>query len=141
MLIALLLALSAHSQQVVDTNRELIDALARGDKAVVERVYADRFVRVSTSGELLTRAQLLAAVKPPAAGDTLAFDMEEVQVFDYGEAAVLTYVSVKRATTGGVASETRYRVTDTFVRKGGRWVKAASAGTPIPALERGRPAR
>ena len=119
------------AQELIKLNQELIDALARGDRAVVERIYADDFVRTSTQGETFTKAQLLASLKAPEAGVKIVYESKDIQVFDYGNAAVLVYLSVKHTDDKGEKSDFLYRVTDTFVKRSGRWVKAASAGTPV----------
>jgi len=121
------------AQELIALNQELIDALARGDKSVVERIYADDFVRTSTQGETFTRAQLLASLKAPEPGVKIVYESKDIQVFDYGNAAVLVYLSIRHTDNKGEKSDFPYRVTDTFVKRGGRWVKAASAGTPVLA--------
>ena len=120
-------------QELIRLNQELIDALAHGDKAVAARIYADDFVRTSTQGEVFTKEQLLASLKAPEAGVKIVFESKDIQVFDYGDAAVLVYLSIRHTDNKGEKSDFPYRVTDTFVRRSGRWVKAASAGTPVPA--------
>ena len=124
---------SETARELVRLNQELIDALARGDKSVVERIYGDDFVRVSVKGELLTKAQLLAALKAPEPGVKVTYESLDIQVFDYGDAAVLTYLSIRHTDNKGEKSDFRYRVADTFVRRGGRWRKAVSTGTPVLA--------
>ena len=151
MVVAFLLLASAHAQaqpktadsharhkadtarELIGLNQELIEALARGDKAVVERIYADDFVRTSTQGEMFTKAQLLASLKAPEPGVNISYESKDIQVFDYGDAAVLVYLSIRHTDDRGAKSDFLYRVTDTFVRRKGRWVKAASAGTPVLA--------
>ena len=151
MAVALLLLASAHAQaqqkaadararqkadtarELIGLNQELIDALARGDKAVVQRIYADEFVRTSTQGETFTKAQLLSSLKAPEPGVKISYESKDIRVFDYGDAAVLVYLSIKHTDDHGEKSDFLYRVTDTFVRRKGRWVKAASAGTPVLA--------
>jgi len=121
------------AQELIALNQELIDALARGDKSVVERIYADDFVRTSTQGETFTKAQLLASLKVPEPGVKIVYESKDIQVFDYGNAAVLVYLSIRHTDNKGEKSDFLYRVTDTFVKSDGRWVKAASAGTPVLA--------
>lgn len=121
------------AQELIGLNQELIDALARGDKSVVERIYADEFVRTSTQGEVFTKAQVLASLKAPAAGAKVSYDSENIQVFDYGNAAVLVYLSIRHTENKDGKSDFLYRVTDTFIKRDGRWLKAASAGTPVLA--------
>jgi len=46
--------------------------------------------------------------------------------------AILVYLSIRHTGDKGEKSDFVYRVAGTFVKKGGRWVKAALVGTPIP---------
>jgi ketosteroid isomerase-like protein len=119
-------------QELIRLNQELIDALARGDKSVANRIYADDFVRITVQGGVLTKAQVLESLKAPEAGVKISYESKDIKVFDYGRVAVLVYLSIRHTDNKGVKSDFSYRVTDTFVKRGGRWVKAASAGTPIP---------
>lgn len=118
-------------QELIGLNQELITALEHGDKSVAERIYADDFVRTSTQGEVLTKAQVLASMKAPDAGSKVSYESLNIQVFDYGSAAVLVYLSIRHTENKDGKSDFYYRVTDTFVRREGRWLKAASAGTPV----------
>lgn len=117
--------------ELIKLNQELIDALARGDTTVADRIYANEFVRITTKGEVLTKAQVLSSLKAPKGGVKITFESKDIQVFDYGHAAVLVYLSIRHTDDNGQKSDFLYRVTDTFVRRDGRWQKAISAGTPV----------
>lgn len=122
-------------QELIRLNQELIDALARGDKSVANRIYADDFVRVTVQGGVLTKAQVLESLKAPAAGVKISYESKDIKVHDYGNVAVLVYLSIRHTDNKGERSDFYYRVTDTFVKSKGRWIKAASVGTPIPKEE------
>ena len=125
---------SATARELIKLNQELINALASGNKSVVDRIYGKDFVRISIDGELLTKAQLLAALKVPEAGTKTVYESLDIQVFDYGKTAVLTYLSIRhREVKGEKLPDFYYRVADTFVKRAGRWEKVISTGTPIPA--------
>jgi hypothetical protein len=116
-------ARSPVAQKLIALNQELIDALATGDKSVVDRIYADTFVRVSVKGELFTKAQLLASLKPPAPGVKTVYESLGIEVFEYGDAAVLTYLSIRHTDNHGEKTDFFYRVADTFVKQNGRVAK------------------
>lgn len=124
-------ARSAVAQELIALNQQLIDALSTGDKSVVDRIYADTFVRVSIKGELFTKAQLLASLKPPPPGIKTVYESLDIEVFEYGKTAVLTYLSIRHTNNQGEKPDFFYRVADTFVKQSGRWRKAVSTGTPI----------
>jgi ketosteroid isomerase-like protein len=118
-------------QELISLNQELIDAIASGDRSVAERIYADDFVRTTVQGGLLTKAQMLESLKPAATGVKISYESKDIRVFDYGNVAVLVYLSIRHTDNKGEVSDFLYRVTDTFVKRKGRWQKAASAGTPV----------
>jgi ketosteroid isomerase-like protein len=119
-------------RELIGLNQELIDALARGDKSVADRIYADNFIRVTTQGGVLTKAQVLESLKAPEAGVKISYESKDIKVIDYGEVALLVYLSIRHTDNKGEKSDFLYRVTDTFVKSKGHWIKAASVGTPIP---------
>lgn len=123
---------SKTEQELIRLNQQLIDALARGDKSVADRIYADDFVRITVQGGVLTKAQVLESLKAPEAAVKISYQSKDIKVFDYGSTAILLYLSIRHTDDKGEKSDFVYRVTDTFVKKGWRWVKAASVGTPIP---------
>lgn len=118
-------------EELISLNQELIDALSRGDRAVADRIYAPEFVRTTVQGGLLTKAQVLDSIKAPVDGVSTTYESKEIQVIDYGNAAVLVYLSIRHTDNKGEKSDFLYRVTDTFIKRGGRWLKAATAGTPV----------
>jgi uncharacterized protein (TIGR02246 family) len=118
-------------QELIKLNQELIDALARGDKSVARRIYADDFVRTTTQGGVMTKEQVIASLKAPEAGAKISYESRDIQVFDYGNAAVVIYLSIRHTENKDEKSDFYYRVTDTFVKRDGRWQKAATAGTPV----------
>ena len=123
--------ISALGRQLIAINQELIDGLARSDISVAQRIYADDFIRITLDGGLLTKTQVISALKTPAAGVKITYESKDIQVFEYGDAAVLTYLSIRHTDSSNGRSDFRYRVADTFVRRNGVWLKAVSAGTPV----------
>lgn len=119
------------ADQLVALNQTLIEALSRGDKEAAGAIYADDFLRTTVQGAVLTRAEVLDGMKPPAPGTRTTYESRDLQVHQYGDtAAVLVYLSVRHSEG---KPDFLYRVTDTFVKQKGRWRKAASAGTPVVA--------
>jgi uncharacterized protein DUF4440 len=123
---------SQTEQELIRLNQELVDALARGDKSVANRIYADNFVRITVQGGVLTKAQVLDSLKAPDANVKISYESKDIKVFDYGTTAILVYLSIRHTDNKGERSDFFYRVTDTFIKRDGHWIKAASVGTPIP---------
>ena len=122
------------AERLIALNQELIDALARGDKSVAERIYGNDFVRISVDGEVFTKAQILAGLKPAAPGSKTFYESLDIKTFDYGDTVLLVYLSIRHREVNSVkVPDFYYQVADTFVKRNGRWQKVLSTGTPIPA--------
>jgi ketosteroid isomerase-like protein len=77
-----------------------------------------------------TKAQLLADVKSGA----LAIQSTEISDFKvhvFGETAVAIYATTDKGKYKDRDISGRYRWTDVFVRRGGKWQIVAGQGTPI----------
>lgn len=120
-------------QELKQVTREKFDALVRGDRAFLERLFVDTFIETSGEGRTYTKAQIMESVKALAAGVKISIDIEDEQVFDHGDTAVMVYRRVERGDANGQKIESQNRVTDTFIRRDGRWRTISSQATRIPA--------
>ena len=105
-------------------------ANVKGDAATLATIYADTFVSTSPEGKLRTRAEVLAEVK---SGD-VKYQMakaDDLKVYLYGDAAVVTGRWTGKFTQKGKAINANERFTDTFVRQGGQWRCVASQASAI----------
>lgn len=110
--------------------QELTDAVLKNDPAPVERHYADTFTFTTPGGEVVNKAQVVANLK---SGD-LKFEsskVEDMKVRVYGDAAVVTSATTDKGRYKGADVSGRYRWTDVFVRRGGRWQLVAAHGTRV----------
>lgn len=112
--------------------QEWNDALMNKDKAWFENNFASDFTGVSgTSGQLMNKAQEIADSTSPGT----MFDLVEttdVNVRVDGDAAIVTGVfHIKGKDAKGAAFDQRFRYTDVWIKRSGRWVVWASQGTPI----------
>ena len=82
---------------------------------------------VHVTGAIMTKGQVLELCKAPESRFE-AFDIDEIVVRSFGNAAVVTGRTV--VTTSAATPQTvRLRFTDVFVRRTGRWLIVASHGT------------
>ena len=117
---------------------EWLAALEREDVPVIERIVAEDYVTTAADGNVLTRAQDLAALK---AGD-VKFEkagIEEMRVRVFGDSAVTTGIAFFVGTAGGRRFEGRERFTDTWVKRDGRWVAVASHNTRLQQTQTAAP--
>jgi len=118
-------------QAVMGIERELLNALLKGDFSASERYLADTYVFTGPDGTVENKAQAIADLK---SGDlklqSASLDDAKVQV--YGNAAVVTYSSNDKGTYKGKDISGKTRWTDVFVNRNGRWQLVASQGTMLP---------
>ena len=119
--------------ELVQLERDIGAANVRRDAAFFERVEADEFVFTDSGGGLTTKAENVASVRKPANPDVklLAYDVDDVQVRLYGDAAVVTGRVTTRQLVKGEERAGRSRFTDVFVRRDGRWQIVAGHSSRI----------
>jgi ketosteroid isomerase-like protein len=110
--------------------RDAAAALVKRDLAGFGSVLSDEAVFTGPDGTVQTKAQLLGDIK----SGNLVFEssvISDMKVRVFGEAAVATYTTTDKGKYKGRDISGRYRWTDTFVRRGGKWQIVAGQGTPI----------
>jgi ketosteroid isomerase-like protein len=110
--------------------RDAAAALTKRDIAGFGSIMAEDAVFTGPDGAVQTKAQLLADVK---AGDLVieSTTITDLKVRVFGESAIATYTTTDKGKSKGRDISGRYRWTDTFVRRGGKWQIVAGQGTPI----------
>ena len=87
-------------------------AIERQDGAALERIAAD--------GRLVDRAEYIAA-RSHNPDNVESAVQDEIEVRQYGDAAIATGRSIIHGTRAGVPFVYRFRWTDVYVRREGRW--------------------
>jgi len=92
----------------------------RGDTTFLERTLADDFIGIGPLGFMLTRQEWLAR---HTSGDLKyeSFNLDEVKVRMYNDAAVLTGRQVQNAVYRGNSIQAQFRTTLVFVQQQGQW--------------------
>jgi ketosteroid isomerase-like protein len=118
-------------EAVMRIERELLDAVLKGNSSANERYLADTYVFTGPDGTVENKAQAIADLK---SGDlklqSASLDDAKVQV--YNDTAVVTYSSNDKGTYKGKDISGKTRWTDVFVKHNGRWQLVASHGTMLP---------
>jgi ketosteroid isomerase-like protein len=110
--------------------QELVDALLKGDVSASERYMADTYIFTDPEGMVMDKARAIATMK---SGD-LKFEsstLDDMKVQVYGNTAVVTYGSTDKGTYKGTDISGRYRWTDVFAKRNGRWQIVAGHGSRI----------
>jgi hypothetical protein len=91
---------------------------------------ADDFVRTSNSGKIESKGDVIESFKNQAAV-LLSMVADNMQVRVYGDAAIVTlHETVQNKSGDGI--EARFsQITETFVRREGRWYLASVASTAV----------
>ena len=117
-------------QEVAAFQRELVTALKQGDRPALERLIADGFTFVHSTGGLDARAQyidnIVSAAQAGRAADIERLE-DHVQVYD-GHTAVVT----SRAVLRGRGDDMLLRSTHVYVKRSARWQWAGGQSTRLP---------
>jgi hypothetical protein len=105
-------------RELVSLANDILDASHRGKKEVIEAVLTDDFEATDIEGKVMNRRQTIAEMKEEKAIKTWAITEPEVTSFDENS-AVLRYLLTVKGTNGGQA---KARVSDTYVKKDGKWM-------------------
>jgi len=102
-------------------------ASLNGDISTLAPYVADDYSGTGFDGKVQNKNQLLAATKPDRITKSWKITDAQLVSFD-GDSAVLSYVQTQTARNGRSASA---RITDTFVKRGGRWLVKSEQQTLI----------
>lgn len=120
-------------EQILDLGRRWADAELRADIAALDALRAADFVGVGPRGFVLQREQWLDRYRAGSLRNS-AFVVQDLDVRDYGEAAIAVGLQAQQATFQGHDASGRFRATLLAVRQGGHWLLAGvQLSGPIPA--------
>lgn len=105
------------------------EAIRRNDLKTLDEIYADDFVGVAGTGQLVTKPQLFEFFK--RADPSLRFTTSEVSARAFGESGIVVGRLAGRREDGSLVSEARF--THVYVRRDGRFRFVAGQSTPILA--------
>jgi len=95
-------------------------AQIRGNKAELERWLADDYLLVNSSGQIETKAQLIADYTAPGF-KIEPFTIEQPVEKVWGDGAVMGGIATLKGTDGGKRFELRLRFADIWAKRNGRW--------------------
>ena len=110
--------------------QDLTEAERRNDVAFLAHSLADDFVGIGPRGFMLTKDEWLARHK---SGDLRyeSFELDEVKIRVYGDAAVLTGRETTKVKYRGQDQQGQFRTTEIFVKQHGQWRLAGLQLSPI----------
>jgi ketosteroid isomerase-like protein len=123
---------------VLNTERQWLEAYMKSDFAALERIKADDYNITYSTGEVMNKAQEIAKLKSMPAG-AFKLNTEDTKVRLYGDTAVLTGVIIQSWADSGKPMNARLRYTDVWVKRSGRWQVVAAQLTNIPEAAAAKP--
>jgi ketosteroid isomerase-like protein len=105
------------------------DALMHRDAAMLDRLMDDEYTLITVTGEVVTKAKVLAEIKSINA--TADVHNSEVTVRVYGEVAVVTGLVLITGKFNDKDVSTRSRYTKVYLRRQGQWRVVAAQATLI----------
>lgn len=121
---------STTDEQIRELGRQWVAAEQQGDVATLDAITVEDFTLVGPLGFVLDKEQWLDRYRTGAL-DTRSLAWDEVEVRDYGSAAVAIGCHTQQATYQGRSVDGRFRATHIAVRSGGRWLLAGVQLSPI----------
>ena len=117
-------------QAVMRIEKEMMDALLKGDAAASEKYLADGYIFTGPDGAVANRAQSISDLK------TGALKLQEASIEDpkvqvYGDTVVVVFGSTDKGTYKGKDISGKSRWTDVFVRRDGKWQLVATHGSMV----------
>ncbi len=121
----------AAAEEIRKLEAQFNEAIVKANLKAFDRLMADDFTHTNQSGKFRTKAQWLANHKPGRSAYD-AFEVDDLAVRVYGDAAVVTARSTpKGRTSTGEPITGQFRFLRVWARRDGRWQAVAFQGTRI----------
>jgi len=105
---------SAFDQQLIDQEKQFLEAIQAKQATVVDRAVADDFQGIATNGDFYDRSEVVESAQAGMPKDTRAYDFHVVKLND--DSAVVAYNLIVPG------EHPRYRhMADTWARIDGQW--------------------
>jgi ketosteroid isomerase-like protein len=105
--------------------QEWADALMKNDQAAIDRIESADWMLTDPEGMLVSKAQAEANLKSGTVKFE-SFKLDELNVRVYGNTAVVHGLQTRKSSYKGKDTSGRYRSTDVFVKRNGRWQAVAA---------------
>jgi hypothetical protein len=112
--------------ELVRRTQELYDSIVPGNQTPWKKYFADDCTFSDEKGRTLDKTKLVADITPFPKGYSGAIKIDNVISRIIGDTAVLSYDANETETIFGQNLRARYHVTDTWLRRDGKWEIIAS---------------
>ena len=115
---------------------EFLAGASVNDAAVHDRFWADDLIYTRSTGVRTTKAELMKnlqnAPTPKPTDPKTVYSAEDIQIHQYGDAAVVAFRLVAKTTRNGAIAVSNYLNTGTFIKRNNRWQAVAWQSTAVP---------
>jgi hypothetical protein len=118
-------------KEVLKVEDDRLQAPLNRQREVLERIYADELVWILPTGELLTKAQVLAMNIPAKPRRFSIIKEEDRRLHVYGNTVIMTAYTASETRYVGKAYNHPRRMTNVYVKLDGQWQLVAHQGTLI----------
>lgn len=136
-------AMSLHAQTAPDAAKltallnEFLAGAGRNDAAVHDRFWADDLIYTRSAGSRTNKDEVMKGLRtatPPKPGDPVTiYTAEDIQIHQYGKAAVVAFRLVITTTKNDGSKTVGNNLnTGTFIRRKGKWQAVAWQSTVVP---------
>ena len=112
-------------QELLKREREWVEAFAKPDLALLERVMTDDYISNNADGTVTNKAESIAAAKAGSFAGT-SFTSTDIKVRVYGDTGIITSLDTAKGKFNG-----QFRHTSIWVKRNGQWLAAGWHGTPV----------
>ena len=114
--------------------QELVDAASRNDWHLWDRVVAPEWTFIDTFGRQWDKPAVLTMMKN-LKGSIQSVKLYDVQVrFFRDDVAMVSGIATGTGSVSGRVIKTKFRATDIFVYRAGKWLVVASQATPVKEI-------
>jgi hypothetical protein len=115
----------ATTEALINLENRWVGALMKSDTATLDSIFADTYVDTDEHSHRSDRQGVLSVLK---SGELkiASIKLSEMQVYDYGDAAVVTGSASQAGSFNDQPLTAKIIFTDTFIRQNGKWRAAAS---------------
>jgi ketosteroid isomerase-like protein len=111
--------------------REWVDAENRHDARTLQAILDEQFVATFGAGKPFCKDAFIKEVTNGPADPTMTQDLSDETIIVVGDVAVIVETDTVHRMKDGLPSATAYRLTVTYIRRGGRWVALAEQADAI----------
>jgi ketosteroid isomerase-like protein len=118
---------------------DFLAGASRNDAAIHERFWADDLIYTRSAGRRVNKAEVMHDVRtapaPKPTDPKTIYTAEDIQIQQYGDAAVVAFRLVATTESGGARHVANLLNSGTFVKRDGRWQVVNWQSTRMPRSE------